>query len=193
MTGAGLYSRSELRRLPAPEEAWLTPLWFRLFAAVLGVVASLCVAYALTSLALAATTGDALRQDLKLILGGAVALLLSLLAWRFFNPLDWRKWFRFALAPDGIYLPGRSSGLVLVPWTSVAEVDVERWYFKGDHSAARLLLDLDDDVWECFEPGARIIGEGRRRRVTLAGLGGRGEAIAERIETYRSSRDALRD
>ena len=186
MTDPRFYSRRQLRELPAPEEAWLAPFWLRFFVAGLGVVASVSLAYMLTSLWFAATADVRPREAFPIVAGSALAAFLSVLALRFFNPLDWRKWFRFALCAEGIYLSGHRSGLVFVPWSAVEAIDIERWTFKGEHSAARLLLDLDDAIWNAFERGARIVGEGRRRRVTVNVAGKTGEELVERIDAYRT-------
>lgn len=114
-------------------------------------------------------------------------MLASALSLRFFNPLSWEKWFCFALEAEGIYLPGSRRRLVFVPWSAVKAIDVERWYYKGEHSAARIRLDLDDKIWSGFRRGARIQGHARRRWVTVHVPGVNGEEMAARIKAFRTA------
>jgi hypothetical protein len=73
-----------------------------------------------------------------------------------------------------------------VPWSSVTDIEVERWFSKGGwHSAARLALDLDDDLRPCFGAAFRVDGAGRVRRISLAVVDVTGEEIAARLEAYR--------
>jgi hypothetical protein len=185
MAGAGIYSWEQLRQRPEPQEVWQTPFWFRLFAAGLGIVASVSVSYALASIVLPGIAGAAAGADLQIVVVGMLSLLLSALFLRLFNPLDWGRWFCCALAADGIYLPGKRHRLVFVPWSAVEGIDIERWYVKGEHSAARICLDLDQDIWSGFRRGARIAGQGRRRWVTVNVPGVKGEEIAARIDAFR--------
>ncbi len=190
MTGSDVYSWDELRQGPKPQEVWMTPFGVRLFAAGLGVVASILVSFALVSVLLPHMLDAAASDELTLFIGGSLAVLTSALSLRFFNPLDWGKWFCFALAAEGIYLPGSRRRLVFVPWSAVAAIDVERWHYKGEHSAARIRLDLDDEIWSDFRRGARIRGHGRRRWVTVHVPGVNGEEMAARIKDFRAMSSA---
>ncbi len=190
MTDPGVYSWDELRQRPKPQEVWLTPFWLRIFAAGLGVVASILVSFAVVSMLLPHMLDAASSDQLTLFIGGSLAVLTSALSLRFFNPLDWEKWFCFALATEGIYLPGNRSRLVFVPWSAVEAIDVERWHFKGEHSAARIRLDLDDRIWGGFKRGARIQGHGRHRWVTVHVPGVAGEEMAARIKGFRATSSA---
>lgn len=116
----------------------------------------------------------------------ALALLLCGIGLRVFNPLDRRKWFCFALTRDGLYFPGRRHSLVFVPWSALIAVDVERWYGKGEHSAARLSLNLDNEGWSRFSWAARIEGKGRGRRLSVHVFGMTGDEIAARIKACRA-------
>ncbi len=190
MTGAGIYGWEQLRQRHEPQEVWQTPFWFRLFAAGLGIVASFSVSFALASFLLPGIAGAAAGADLQLVIGGLLSLLLSAFSLHLFNPLDWGKWFCCALAADGIYLPGKRHRLVFVPWSAVKGIDVERWYVKGEHSAARICLDLDQDIWSNFRRGARIAGQGRRRWVTVNVPGVKGEEMAARFDATRKGATA---
>lgn len=169
-------------------EIWLTPFWFRVFVAILGVIAAVLTAFALASvvsrLLLSGTQGESFR----VVVGSGLALLLSIGVIRFLNPHNRRRWFRMALTPEGLCLPARDSGLILVPWPAIGAIDVERWYGKGgEHSAARLALDLDEDTWPRFTRDARVDGDGRVRRISIHIVDTTGDELAARIRAYRDS------
>lgn len=190
MTGAGIYSWEQLRQRPEPQEVWQIPFWFRLFAAGLGIAASISVSFALVLVLAPGIAGAAASANLQLVIAGMLSLLLSAFSLRLFNPLDWERWFCCALAADGIYLPGKRHRLVFVPWSAVEGIDVERWYVRGEHSAARIRLDLDQDIWGAFRRGARIAGQERRRWVTVHVPGVKGDEIAARIDAFRKGATA---
>lgn len=172
--------------LPPPRYIWLTPVWFRTFVLVLAAIAAILVSMVLAHLMLGTGGPGAPDGGWATVLGVGAGLLAGAGIVRHLNPLDGRKWFRFAATRAGLFIPGRKSSLVFVPWSAVGAIDVERWYAKGEHSAARLTLELDETIWPRFASGVRIEGEGRIRRLSLQVADMTGEEIAGHIRACRA-------
>ena len=190
MTAPSVSSPRDADGLPAARDIWLTPFWFRVFVAGAVVVAAVAVSFTLASTVVGPGVRAVEGGILRLAIGGVPAVVVGAAALRFFNPLDRRRWFRFALTAEGVHFPGRGSGFVFVPWSAVVAVDVKRWHGKGEHSAARLTLDLDEETWSRFSRGARIEGEGRVRRVLVRVIDMTGDEIAARIDAARADSPA---
>jgi hypothetical protein len=186
VTATSIHSRGDLTDLPVPHYLLVTPFWFRVFAAGLMAIAAVLSLFALTHVLSGPAPASDLGGSLRMAVGVALAMLLCGMAFRFCNPLDRRKWFRLALTRAGLYFPGRKSSLVLVPWSALVAVDVERWYGKGEHSAARLRLDLDEESWSRFSRGARIEGKGRVRCISVHVVDMTGDELADRIRACRA-------
>lgn len=179
-----IFSKSHLANPGEPCEFWLTPFWFRLVVVGLAICAALLSAFALTPIVLGGTGPGG---GFQVAVGTAVGIALAVMAIRFLNPLDGRRWFRFALTSSGLYLPARGGHLLFVPWAAVVSLGVERWYSKGgEHSAATLELALDDGFWATFPRGQRTDGEGRVRRIRLQVADVTGDQIRARLEAYRN-------
>lgn len=187
-------TQCDLTAMRHAEEIWLTPFWFRMFVAGLGVMAAILTSFALVSIVWGWAYPSASGDGLQIIVGSALAAYLSVMVLRFLNPLNQQRWFRFALASEGLYLPARESGLLFVPWSAVVSVDIQRWYGRGgEHSATRLTLDLDNETWPWFKREARVEGIGRVRQITVQIADVTGDEIAARIKVYRDgSPDAHR-
>ncbi|HKJ60788.1 MAG TPA: hypothetical protein VKA94_02160, partial [Hyphomicrobiales bacterium] len=160
-----ILSKSDLANLREPYEIWLTPFWFRLVVVGLAIFAALTASFALASI----TLGQAgTSNGLQLAVGTAIGIFSAAMVLRLLNPLDRRKWLRFALARAGLYLPAQGQRLLFVPWSAVVDFDIERWHVRsGERSAATLTLDLDDDFWAVFKRDRHVHGEGRIRRIRL--------------------------
>lgn len=180
-----MLGQGDLKGLREPYEICLTPLWFRLFAAGSGIVAAVAASFALVFGAWTQIGAGLPSAMFPIVLGSGLAVFLCIRVLRFFDPLDQGKWFHFALTRDGIYLAARRSRLVFVPWSAVLSVDVERRYGRHEYSAARLTLDLDEEIWRWFGRGARVDGEGTVRRMSVHVPDVRGDEIVSRIEAYR--------
>lgn len=193
VSATSIHSRGDLTDLPVPHYLCVTPFWFRLFVAALMALAAVLVSVALAHVLLGPATAHDADGSLQIAVRAVLAILLCGLALRFCNPLDRGKWFRFALTRDGLYLPGRGASLVFVPWSALVAIDVERWYGKGgEHSAAKLSLDLDDESWSRFSRGARIAGKGRVRCISVHVVDMTGDDIAARIRACRADSPAPR-
>jgi hypothetical protein len=183
-----IHAWRDLEELRHPNEIWLTPFWFRVFVAGLGVVAAILTSIALASIVWKWAYPGALSDGLRIIVAGVLAVCLSKMVLRFLNPFNQQRWFRFALTSEGLCLPARDSRLLFVPWPAVVSVDVQRWYGKGgEHSAARLTLDLDVETWPWFKREARVDGIGRVRQISVQIVDMTGDEIAARIRAYRDA------
>lgn len=188
---AAAHSPRDLSDLPEPRYVYMTPFYFRVLVAGVFAFAAVLGSWALAQVLFAVAAPSAAGGSLQIMAAGALALLLCGAAFRFCNPLDRQKWFRLALTRDGLYFPGRGSNLIFVPWSALVAVDVERWYGKGgEHSAARLRLDLDDQSWSRFGRAARIEGKGRVRRISVHVVDMTGDEIAARIRACRADSPA---
>ncbi len=164
---------------PPPARIWAAPPSLRFALAAVGLSAAILVSVAISAALQRWVTGEVGAA----VFGVMLATFFGYHAFRYFNPWNPYRWFHFALADDGLYLPTRDRRIVLVPWSRVSRIDIERWSVKGDHSMARVRLDLDDAIWHLFEPGLVEDGADRRYRIQVEGIDA--DTIASEVAAFR--------
>ena len=186
MRNSDILWRQDLANLPEPRVLDVTPDWFRLFVAALAGM-NATIGGTVLGGSLIRWSFDPLASAL-----GAVALIGGAAIWVLSKPEDRRQWINLAATPDGLYLPARKRRAVFVPWSTVSDIAIYKWYGKGgEHSAVKLTLELPEETWARFSPLASIEGSGTVRTFLVRSLSP-AERLAEQFKVLRRTSPADR-
>jgi hypothetical protein len=166
----------DLATLPEPRFIYTAPLWFRRFSTALLLIGGLLGGVAFVA-------GLAGGANLFKAAGGAVALVACLAVLVYLRPGDWRAWISLAATPQGLYLVTPKGGVVFAPWQDVLEIGI----FRAQRTYARLTLRLPEESWSLFGRVSAIKGTGAVRQYTLSALAKPGDALVERLASFRAA------
>lgn len=179
MTNAGMPTsirQYDLASLPQPRFISSAPLWFRCFSTALLVIGGL-----LGGVAFVAGVVDG--ANLFKAAGGAMALAACLAVLIYLRPDDWRAWISLAATPKGLYLVTPKGRVVFAPWQDVLEIGL----YRAQRTYARLTLRLPEESWALFGKLSSIKGSGAVRQYTLSALVMPGDALVERLTSFRAA------